>query len=707
MTEKSLKVFFNYTIYSLAILLVFLLVFEQYLKIPSLINWLGRWHPLILHFPIVLIFVTIVQYWRMDKNITWYLAITTLFTLVSAVTGFILSLDGNSKGNIIITHQWLGIGVSFLMVVWYFKFSKLKDKSIKSLLGLLVVFIVLTGHYGGMVTHGQDFLSFGKSSNEKMLTLPDNPNIYTHFVQPIFDKKCVSCHNENKAKGELILSSYNSLLKGGESGPLMNDLENTLLHRIELPREDDDHMPPSDEEQLTESEVAILKNWFELGASESLAFTELDPESGIFKIVQNKINESKAQSWSDLPEVTDKDLHALNSDYCTIRRLYHGANALQVLIFPQKNYSIKVLQNLKPVSNNIIELNLFDLPLTGKEMKLLNSFEHLESLNIRGCTITEEDFNELEYLKNLKVLKAYDTQLGDEVVDRLASFTSLRDLYVFNTNITSSGVDNLRSKNKNLNIMIEATEANDFKAVLPPPTLEPARYFFRDPFYVKFEHPLNQIDFRYTTDSKDPDNNSAIVSDSLLIDKNCTLKFFASKVGWESSIIDSMTFLRSNQIPPRFKLEYPPNEKYIGKGGQLLFDHEKGPMNFGDSSWMAYLENDFILSCEFDEIFTLNGVILSSMVHTDPYLFPPSQIMVYGGMDAGNLRILGTLRPSEIKEREEQHFEYYHCAFQPCEVKFIKVIVQPLHKIPIWHQGKGERGWFFIDEVVFKSVEGV
>ena len=36
-------------------------------------------------------------------------------------------------------------------------------------------------------------------------------------------------------------------------------------------------------------------------------------------------------------------------------------------------------------------------------------------------------------------------------------------------------------------------------------------------------------------------------------------------------------------------------------------------------------------------------------------------------------------------------------------VKYIQIIVKPLQKIPMWHQGKGERGWFFIDEVVFEE----
>jgi hypothetical protein len=32
---------------------------------------------------------------------------------------------------------------------------------------------------------------------------------------------------------------------------------------------------------------------------------------------------------------------------------------------------------------------------------------------------------------------------------------------------------------------------------------------------------------------------------------------------------------------------------------------------------------------------------------------------------------------------------------------FIKVIARPVTKLPSWHNGKGQPGWVFIDEVFF------
>ena len=194
--------------------------------------------------------------------------------------------------------------------------------------------------------------------------------------------------------------------------------------------------------------------------------------------------------------------------------------------------------------------------------------------------------------------------------------------------------------------------------------------------------------------------DSPVLDDSLLVDQAISLKYFAAKDGWESSQVDSMRILRSGRQPSSYELTYEADEKYRGIGKSLLFDLEKGPANFGDNSWMAFTEEPFVLNCEFERDMSIRQVILSSMVHTDPHIFPPSAIKVYGGMKQSELKILGTFYPKALKERQDRHFKYYEIKLDTQAVKFLKIEVTPLRSIPIWHAGKGEKGWFFIDEIV-------
>jgi len=693
-------------IYSSTILLTFLLVFEQFLVLPSLVSWIGHWHPIILHFPIVLILVTVIQYWRKDTFFPWYLGITTLLTLVSGITGFLLSLEGGTKGELILIHQWMGIAVAFLMVCWYWFFQKpsVSKKYILLLHVCLVLSIILTGHLGGMVTHGEDFLTPEWMKDEPSLTLTEESNVYMDVVRPILDEKCVSCHNSNKSKGELMLSDYASILKGGESGLIIdpNDLENSrIIQAIHFPIDDDKHMPPKDEKQLSPNDMAILTAWVASGASESLLIGEIDQQSELYTLVETEMEKNESQRWANLPSVSNDEIAELSSDYCTIRRLYNQSNALQVLIFPDKTYSSEFVQKLKTISKNIVELNLDNLPLSDKEMKTINSFVNLESLNIGNTGLSNEAFAAMGNMDNLKSLKAFETNIGDEVLNQIALFTNLSELYLYNTQITDEGITDLKSKKADLHIVTVPFQALDFKSVLPTPTVDPQKHFFNEPFYIKLIHPLQGIDILYSRDGKMPNANSPKFSDSLKIDASFKIKYFASKQGWEPSMIDSVEFIETKKLPISYELKNPPNQKYTGKGKEILFDLEKGLDDYTDSSWMAFREEPFLLTAEFDHEFILNGVILSSVVQTDPYLFPPSSIKIYGGRQKDKLILLGELNPEIPKERREKHLEFYTCTTIPASVNFVKIIVEPLQKIPIWHQGKGDRAWFFIDEVVF------
>ena len=96
--------------------------------------------------------------------------------------------------------------------------------------------LIFTGHLGGNLTHGSDHLieplpqglknALGMETPAVSFEL--NPDtfreltLYGGVVQPILDLKCVSCHNQKKSKGELLLNDYEGIVAGGESGEVIN-----------------------------------------------------------------------------------------------------------------------------------------------------------------------------------------------------------------------------------------------------------------------------------------------------------------------------------------------------------------------------------------------------------------------------------------------------------------------------------------------------
>jgi cytochrome c553 len=84
-------------------------------------------------------------------------------------------------------------------------------------------------------------------------------------VRPILVEKCQPCHNAVKSKNGLDLTSRNSLLKGGDSGPAIvpGKPDESLLMRA-VRYLDEPKMPPK--KRLSDANIATLSRWVALGA---------------------------------------------------------------------------------------------------------------------------------------------------------------------------------------------------------------------------------------------------------------------------------------------------------------------------------------------------------------------------------------------------------------------------------------------------------
>ena len=85
-------------------------------------------------------------------------------------------------------------------------------------------------------------------------------------AKPLLQENCWKCHGaEKKIRGDLVLTTRQGILDGGEIGPAV-DLEkpetSLLLQMISY--EDEDHqMPPKG--KLSDEQIAILENWVKRG----------------------------------------------------------------------------------------------------------------------------------------------------------------------------------------------------------------------------------------------------------------------------------------------------------------------------------------------------------------------------------------------------------------------------------------------------------
>ncbi len=90
-------------------------------------------------------------------------------------------------------------------------------------------------------------------------------------VQPILKKHCEECHREGgegQQKSGLLLSSYESLMKGTRFGPVVKPGDNltSVLVMLVEGRADPSIKMPHGRRPLSAEEIALVRGWVEQGA---------------------------------------------------------------------------------------------------------------------------------------------------------------------------------------------------------------------------------------------------------------------------------------------------------------------------------------------------------------------------------------------------------------------------------------------------------
>ncbi len=120
-------------------------------------------------------------------------------------------------------HKWLGVSVVFISsIIYWLRDAKWYSANIaRSGAVATVLCLIIAGHYGADITHGENFILAPVWHPEKKLVPIDKALVFRDVIEPVFENKCISCHNPDKTKGGLMLIDEKSVLKGGKDGKII------------------------------------------------------------------------------------------------------------------------------------------------------------------------------------------------------------------------------------------------------------------------------------------------------------------------------------------------------------------------------------------------------------------------------------------------------------------------------------------------------
>ena len=680
---------------------------------PSWLQVAGRMHPMVLHFPIVLVILYILYVLFLQNRLpsitgsqigAWLLLFSAFTSAITAIFGLFLSREEGYDIEALTWHKWGGVSVSILLLVWYSFINRFSKTKAGTLIAAIICFtaIIFTGHQGAGITHGQNFLLAPLLPEKKeQQVLLEDAEVFQHMVEPILETKCMSCHNNKKAKGELVMETRELLLKGGKTGKLWDSTEadfGLLMRRIHLPLEAKKHMPPQGKTQLTEEEISILGQWIKTGADFTKKVVDLDESSELKKLASAMFTTIETDDY-DFAAADEGKVKSLNNNYLLVYQLAKNSPALGAEFFSAAQFKPESLKDLLAIKQQLVSLNLAKMPITDVDLITLGQFTQLRKLNLSFTNITGATLDKLKGLKELRQLSLSGAKITAESLKELVSLEQLTKLFIWNTGLKKEDVSFLE---KNKNLTIETGFRGDTIILkLTPPILENTDQVFLEPKPLKLKHYVNGVTIHYTLDGTDPDSiRSAVYTKDVVIKENAHLKAIAYKPGWYSSDTTDADFFRAKYRPDSLIHLLPPDIYFKDENGKKLIDGAKGDRNFRDGKWVGFNNNRMEALMKFNQPSDVSAVTVSSLVDIASYLMPPLSMELWGGDDPEHMKLLGRITPAQPSKMGPLYLKLYQFAFKTATVRCLKLIVDHVMKLPSWHPGKGTKGWFFTDEVI-------
>lgn len=431
---------------------------------------LSALHRAIVHLPIgffMLVLLLELIVWRRSKRwgenqesvtnghkwLGWMWMAVAGSSIVALISGTMLESTGYYAGKTFTVHQFSAYGFTLIscLVVVSHKYLDPGSKLSLFLKLLMLPVVVFVGHAGGELSAGPEVLAIAPVPELPKLSNVDTVRVYPHIIKPIFDSKCIRCHERENARGGVLMDSPEALLTDSLGDPVIypGDLERSLgYQRMILSPWDEHYMPPSGP-PVTYQEKRMVEWWIMENAPFEASLEEVNLPRYILDLLQSNFHYStQKRAFYEKTKAAPIDSNALKivaEAGWNVSQLAQYNHFVDVHRKGQlDSLSMEDWQALEKIADNIVWLDLSNHSLPAQAFNFIENMPNLYRLQLQNTNTKDENLTFLIDLKYLNTLNLFGTQIREGSLPHLEKMKGLEVLFISNTPLRELGVDSIQ-----------------------------------------------------------------------------------------------------------------------------------------------------------------------------------------------------------------------------------------------------------------------
>jgi len=217
---------------------------------------------------------------------------------------------------------------------------------------------------------------------------------------------------------------------------------------------------------------------------------------------------------------------------------------------------------------------------------------------------------------------------------------------------------------------------------------------------VSLSSELSGLEIHYTIDGSEPNAQSPIYSEPVLLDKTSTLKAVTILNGApaEKSLSQSFSINKATAKPVKYIIPY--SESYKGSGEYTLVNGVRGSKNHADGEWQAWAATNMEVVIDLQQAAEIHSISAGTFQNAGAWIFFPKKVEFYVSADGITFQKVAEVANDVDPFSADKQLKEFSATFNPTSANFVKVIAYNIGIFPKGHVGEGKDTWLFVDEIM-------